>query len=184
MDQKKVVKKISVWALRVILLALIIFWMMVIFGFSAEDGEESQSLSDRITIRVVKIVEPDYDSLSLNDQIKLFDKTSFFVRKTGHFSEYAILGLLICTLSITFKNIRTCRKKPLLILPVTVFAFLYALTDEYHQSFVFGRTPKVADAIIDTSGAFVACVCFVIIWHVVSIIKKHRDKERVDALIG
>lgn len=36
-------------------------------------------------------------------------------------------------------------------------ATLYGLTDEWHQSFVPGRTPEVADLIANFTGAAVAC---------------------------
>ena len=71
-------RTITIWAVRIILIALIIWWMTVIFGFSAEDGQQSQSLSDRITIKVVKVIYPDYDSLTLASQKMHFNKVSFF----------------------------------------------------------------------------------------------------------
>ena len=49
--------KHKVWILRIVLIVLIIGWMVMIFGFSAEDGDESQSLSDKITIKVVHILK-------------------------------------------------------------------------------------------------------------------------------
>ena len=42
--------------------------MGTIFGFSAENGESSQSLSDKITVKVVKYIEPEYDSKDLLKQ--------------------------------------------------------------------------------------------------------------------
>ena len=45
--------KHKVWILRIVLIVLIIGWMVMIFGFSAEDGDESQSLSDKITIKTM-----------------------------------------------------------------------------------------------------------------------------------
>ena len=35
-------------------------------------------------------------------------------------------------------------------------AALYAVTDEFHQSFVPGRYPDVRDVLVDTAGALVA----------------------------
>lgn len=39
---------------------------------------------------------------------------------------------------------------------VTLLVALYGLSDEFHQSFVPGRSPSVADVIADTLGGFVA----------------------------
>ena len=88
----------KIYIVRIVLLILIGFWMGTIFGFSAENGESSQSLSDKITVKVVKYIEPEYDSKDLLKQQDIFNKTRFFVRKTGHFGEYAILGILITML--------------------------------------------------------------------------------------
>ena len=59
---------IQLWAVRLVLIALIVLWMSTIFGFSAKTGVESQSLSDKITIRVVNIIKPDYKNLSAAEQ--------------------------------------------------------------------------------------------------------------------
>lgn len=36
-----------------------------------------------------------------------------------------------------------------------LLAFLYACSDEYHQTFVVGRTGQFKDVLIDFSGAFI-----------------------------
>ncbi|MFR6560674.1 MAG: hypothetical protein ACLUR5_00330 [Eubacterium ventriosum] len=56
---------------------IILFWMSTIFGFSAETGTQSQGLSDKITIRAVQIIEPEYSSLDLASKEELFNKVSF-----------------------------------------------------------------------------------------------------------
>lgn len=157
--------RIKLWAVRVILIALIVLWMSTIFGFSAESGEQSQSLSDKITIRVVNILNADYDNMSIAQQREYFNTISFFVRKTGHFGEYAILGILMVTFIMTFETIRNLRRIGMLpILITTLVGMIYAATDEIHQGFVDGRSPKVMDVCIDTAGSFVGAVFFVILW--------------------
>ena len=42
-----------------------------------------------------------------------------------------------------------------IILLVIVVAFLYGLSDEFHQSFTPGREPTVRDMVIDSVGAFI-----------------------------
>lgn len=170
---------VGIWVVRVILIALIIFWMTVIFGFSADDGDESQSLSDRITIEVVQIIEPDYESLDVQTQQALFDKVSFYVRKTGHFGEYGILGLLIAGLLLTFEKIRALKKSELkMVLIAAGICMIYAATDEIHQGFVDGRSPKVMDVCIDTAGGFAGAGFLMIIWFLSS------RKRRKDELMG
>ena len=71
------------------------------------------------------------------------------VRKTAHFTEYAVLGFF------TYKAV-SCdvkdRKKAVLI--AQLISTGYASTDEIHQLFVPGREGKVFDVMIDSCGAF------------------------------
>lgn len=140
-------------AIRVILIALIVLWMATIFGFSAKNGTQSQSFSDKITIKVVQILKPDYNDLNTDNQDAFFSRVSFVVRKMGHFGEYAILGILFACFWLTFEKIRTLKKSEIkMILITAVICMLYAATDEFHQGFVDGRSPKLVDVLIDTLG--------------------------------
>lgn len=56
-------------------------------------------------------------------------------------------------------------------------AFLYAMTDEFHQGFVAGRTPKVMDVMIDTAGAFAGTVFLVFIWFLIEIKQKSNSEK-------
>ena len=165
---------IQLWAVRLVLIALIVLWMSTIFGFSAETGVESQSLSDKITIRVV--IKPDYKNLSAAEQNEFFGSVSFVVRKTGHFGEYAILGVLIMTLLVSFKNVIRVGKGALATVITTLVGMLYATGDEFHQGFVDGRSPKLFDVGIDTVGAFTGTVFILIIYLLVR--RRHERLER------
>lgn len=77
------------------------------------------------------------------------------IRKAAHFTEYAVLALLIRRALL--------RSRPdygggAWRLDVTALglAVIYAATDEFHQRFVGNRTPSVFDVLVDASGAFVA----------------------------
>lgn len=72
-----VILKIISVGVRIVLVLIILFWMSTIFGFSAETGTQSQGLSDKITIRAVQIIEPEYSSLDLASKEELFNKVSF-----------------------------------------------------------------------------------------------------------
>jgi VanZ family protein len=74
------------------------------------------------------------------------------IRKCAHFFEYFILSLLV------LRGIRAGRKESHLgwaLVAVGVVAG-YAALDEFHQSFVPGRTPAVADVLLDTAGGVAA----------------------------
>lgn len=167
---------VGTWSVRVILITLIIFWMSVIFGFSSDNGDESRSISDRITIEVIHIIQPDYESFDLQVRQKLFDRVSFVVRKTGHFGEYGILGLLLSDFWLTFEKIRERKKSALkMVMLATAVCMIYAVTDEFHQGFVDGRSPKVMDVCIDTAGGFVGAGFLMIFWFLIS--RKRRRNE-------
>ncbi|MAF20729.1 MAG: hypothetical protein CMI55_03540 [Parcubacteria group bacterium] len=71
----------------------------------------------------------------------------FIFRKLAHITEYAILTLLLFRVISQYK----LSERKILIL-VFVFALFYALTDEYHQSFILGRQATFRDVLIDSIG--------------------------------
>lgn len=73
----------------------------------------------------------------------------FIVRKTAHFFEYAILFVLN-NRALQGTILLSSKKRLLLSFFLTV---LYALTDEFHQTKVNGRTGKPFDIGVDSLGA-------------------------------
>ena len=75
------------------------------------------------------------------------------IRKLGHVTEYFILGILL------FRAFR-CGSKELLIWRWAFYSMLvvvlYAVSDEFHQSFVSTRTASLIDVGIDTLGGILA----------------------------
>ena len=81
----------------------------------------------------------------------------FILRKLAHITEYAILFFL------TRRALRgTYPKKPISLLAVlaALFSLLYAMSDEYHQSFVRGRVGAWTDIGIDSVGIVLAWTYF------------------------
>jgi hypothetical protein len=72
----------------------------------------------------------------------------FVIKKTAHIIEYAIFSVLIYR---GFINSGVNQKQARLY--SVLLAIIYALTDEFHQSFTPGRQPRIRDVIIDTIGA-------------------------------
>ena len=73
-------------------------------------------------------------------QEKYIEGIDFFVRKTAHFTEYMILGILwmLCLQSRMGNNV-TLRKNMLFSV---LASGLYAMSDEFHQLFVAGRAGR------------------------------------------
>lgn len=84
------------------------------------------------------------------------------VRKAAHVSEYAILACLIFQ-ALEHMRAPVLRQAPLLRRAAWALGLtaLYALTDEFHQSFVPGRGASPVDWCIDVAGALAATAALV-----------------------
>ena len=75
-----------------------------------------------------------------------------FLDKILHVTAYALLGFL------AFRALATGRLANNLNLALfisAIFAGVYGLSDEWHQSFVPGRSPETADALADLIGGII-----------------------------
>lgn len=79
-----------------------------------------------------------------------FGEFDIFVKKGGHAVGYALLGLSYFY-ALPQRLTRTYR-----FVMAWFMAVLFALSDEYHQSFVVGRNSSLIDVVIDGVGAFFA----------------------------
>ena len=77
----------------------------------------------------------------------------FITRKLAHFTEYAILGFLAARAFRTSPRPAISRRWFLICATLIV---VYALMDEYHQSFVPSRTASIFDSLIDMAGGLTA----------------------------
>jgi VanZ family protein len=94
-------------------------------------------------------------SLHIHLTAQTFATIHFLIRKLAHCCEYAILGLLLYH-SFEPRNPRGWNVRS--AFGALLVAGLFSLTDEYHQSFVPGRTASLVDSGIDTAGALLALV--------------------------
>ena len=79
-------------------------------------------------------------------------------RKIAHITEYAILGFLAARAFRTSPQAAIRRRWFLICIALVV---IYALLDEYHQSFVPSRTASIVDSLYDTAGGLTALL---IVW--------------------
>lgn len=73
----------------------------------------------------------------------------FILGKSAHIGEYFILTLFLIRAFARY----SLTKRKIFFLAV-FFAFSYALSDEYHQSFIAARTASLKDVAIDGLGIF------------------------------
>jgi VanZ family protein len=81
----------------------------------------------------------------------------FLIRKAGHLTEYAILATLGAR---AFHNSTHESLRRNWFWLALLLAIAYALSDEFHQSFVPARTASIYDCMIDTAGALLALGVF------------------------
>ena len=153
--------------------------MAVIFALSEEDREESGTRSKGVTAFVVRVIYPDYDHMSYDDQLAVTESAHRFVRKAAHFLEYALLGFLTSGL-VLFLRRHLFRRKPkrwkTWICPA-VFCFLYAVTDEVHQIFS-DRGASPTDVLIDTLGAIAGILLIQLIVLIASRAQRKAKGEK------
>lgn len=140
----------------------------MIFWFSAQNGAASGQLSGGITEKVVEVVEPDYDSLPEPEQQTLFDAVQFAVRKSAHFSEYALLGFLLRLLCASY----ALRRGGLV---AWLCGTGYAATDELHQWFVAARSAMWQDVCLDSSGVLAGVL---LATGILALIAYRRNRRR------
>lgn len=96
------------------------------------------------------------------------------IRKSAHFVEYFVLSLLI------LRGLRAGRRESHLTWALVAVLMVagYAALDEWHQSFVPGRTAAAGDVLLDTTGgvAAQAVAALVFLWGEVR--KKRQELEQ------
>ena len=135
---------------KLLIMLAVVFWMAIIFKLSAQPGEQSNLLSTKVTTIIVSLAQQfrsDVNVLSLN----------YLIRKCAHFLAYLVLGIIVL---FAMRRIGFSGKKG--ILWTLLICISYAITDELHQGVVPGRTPKLMDVLIDSSGASLGISIYVL----------------------
>ena len=134
---------------RGLLIGIWLIWMGVVFYFSTKTwgGAETKSWLDRL---LTLYLPPVRELLTPSD----LGEINHIIRKLAHFTEYAILTTLGY-----WGWAKGVGKAPQVALRITLAAsILFAISDEFHQRFVPGRTSMLTDVFIDCFGAAVAAL--------------------------
>jgi VanZ family protein len=135
--------------------APLVLWAALIFIGS---GNVLSAAHTSILLRAVRWLFPNVRDESL----AIFH---LLVRKAGHLTEYAIFATLAAR---AFRASSHDLLRRHWVGFSLLLAVVYALTDEWHQSFVPSRTASIYDSLIDSMGALIALT---IIW------LRHRKSE-------
>lgn len=121
-------------------------WMAVIFVFSSDLG--SADRTSRFLGPLLRWFKPDLTGEELA-------AAQFLIRKLGHVAEYAVLAVLLRRgFGASLGPVRS----PRVLACAWLAAVAYAVTDEWHQSFVSTRTASAGDVAIDAAGAALGLV--------------------------
>ncbi|MDY4834121.1 MAG: VanZ family protein [Frisingicoccus sp.] len=149
--------------------------MAMIFSFSSQNGTESGSLSYRVSYKIV-----DAGSQLLNKDLEPWQKDAYAtkiegpVRKAAHITEYFILAITVALPLYVYG----LRGFPLLLV-AGALCVGFACTDEYHQSFVSGRSPSVRDVCIDSIGVFFGIMLVrILCWLVLTPSRISKNNQR------
>ena len=131
-------------------LAAAILWMAVIFLFSSRDGDSSTVDSYRAGEIIGEVFVEGYRDWTPGRKLAFLEEIDHVVRKTAHFSEYALLAMLFFGALLPSLSQRSRFRHYGLS---WLFTALYAMTDELHQLFVSERSGSLKDVGIDSLGA-------------------------------
>lgn len=153
--------------MKKIVILLCIFWMGFIFYMSSNNGEISHEQSTKVVDLIENKVPSQNSNITTNtnkntvqtQQLK-DNKLDHIVRKNAHAFMYMVLAIFVSCMFFYFNK----RGKGIIIY-VLFICLLYAVTDEFHQSFVPGRTSLVSDILVDFGGALIGLTLFYLMYY-------------------
>ncbi len=164
---------------RYISLGLSILTAVMIFSFSADTGAESGKMSEEITEKVLSSVGINRENTPPKEYLEVKEKTHISIRKLAHFAEYCSLGFFLCVFFLTYSWSRL-----IAVLSSFGISVVYAILDEWHQSFVPQRGPGAVDVLIDSAGAlFGAAVALLALYGCRRVFAKNERKAFIKTKI-
>lgn len=157
----------------------ILYWiptivcMLIIFNFSSENSEVSSSTSGNVGRWLLKTFYNGFERLPSIEQSQVVESIQFYIRKTAHFSIYALLGA--CAHFGTLANKKISRQKNVFI--SLLICLVYASSDEIHQLFVSGRSGQVSDVLLDFTGSIFGTIIFLIALKIIQMIRLKKSKQ-------
>lgn len=164
-----------------IIATFVIAWCLTIFNFSGETSSDSNSLSTSLSKKIITevlditneagITDSHPDDAKLTHAAQLINAP---LRKVAHASIYFVLAILV---ALVLNILLSGKKFWLTFLATLLGCFLFAMADEYHQTFVDGRTGQFLDVLIDATGACIGLLIFSSYYAVWWIEKRKHEPE-------
>ena len=135
-------------------------WYGLIFLFSAQTGEASGEVSDRLAFDLLRW-DVDNPWVLSEVQYAFFHLVTYLLRKAAHMGVFFVLTALL------LRALRDPLPPPLrrAAAAAGLCGGLAAL-DELHQYFVPGRSCQLQDVIIDLLGGVLCAVCYLLLHYI------------------
>lgn len=88
------------------------------------------------------------------------DKLNKILRKNAHVFEYLVLSIVVSTLLFSLNL-----KGKSAIIYIMFICLFYAVTDEFHQQFIPGRSALISDVLIDFGGSIIGILIFYLFYY-------------------
>ena len=168
--------------LKIISAIFVLVWMITVFIFSSQDGTQTLNTSGAFihvidsTLNQVEsnntnktdTVNTQFDN---NDKYNYSKELQTFVRKNAHYFLYTVGGIILSVFFYAF-----FRQNNKIYLFSILTGMFYAMSDEFHQRFVAGRTSRITDIGIDTLGVITGAILVMIF---INILKKSRKRKNL-----
>jgi VanZ family protein len=125
----------------------IVLWIGLIFSLSTASFSSAQT--EPFITSLYSHVMPWFGALRI-------ETADLLIRKLAHLSEYFIFGIMVSYVLRKRSGLTTVNQISLAI----PFGIVYAISDEWHQSFVPSRTASTMDVLLDTLGFICGSFCF------------------------
>ena len=160
---------------RIVTGILAVAWMCLIFSFSSQPATESSKVSGGLCHHMVERVNDTFHlDMTEKQQLAMAEKIEYPVRKAAHMTEYFLLAIAI-SFPLYVYGVRGIW----LMILAGIVCVGFAGLDEYHQSFVGGRTPAVKDVCIDSTGALIGILLVqAFCWSVLNNPNKKKKKRK------
>lgn len=165
MEMNKNMKNKKEKIIKIVNIALVIIWMVIVFWFSAQVGDDSSNISGNTLRKIITFINQNISQQELERLVELFQPV---IRKLAHYTMYTVGGFLI------YNQQRTLKDNKNRIASSTIIGILYAITDEIHQLFVPGRSGRILDVGIDSLGVITGIFIYKLLEKLVNYVKTRR----------
>lgn len=135
-----------------------VLWYSLIWRLSAQPGDTSGSVSAGIIQDALITSGSDYSAADSVVRLAVDWLLSFFVRKGAHMFLFFVLTLLVWLALTRFL------RRPHRTTASALISAALAMLDEYHQTWIPGRSGELRDVLVDAAGIVIALALFALPW--------------------